>query len=990
MSEINLDDLNAETFQDLCGSIILEHFTPLAVPYGTPGKDGGIDAKHNGELIDYSTLFNSLHRVHHESGEDIYWVFQVKQIKREPELDRLKALKESFNLELFKWINDRCHEKGDTYPTCFILMTNVKLTPVPRKEIEEAGNGVFERFEIWDGAKIHGLVSISESLRRTFFPNKDDRIIERLDKLTKSFGSFESSTVTLTNTNGTTSVPSTSTAFLLSSDRPTIQGRYDFSLAVDRLVKYEIAFISQINTLAELFDLGEVESEETKDWERVEVLAEKKGILILKDNKEHLETVVQLIRMDNVKTFHWNRFVGEETEIDELIVSFKCHPDFVEELNKHKDSIFDIKEGENTAHEDVDSFLIQIQREILQAIDKRDYVVAGRLMSDFSRIRKNYFEKKESYPTAFYPNMRTFGGHAAFGWDFVTLWEKIYKDICDVIIGGNHPSDTIDSLLYIPFGQCNESILLKKPIQQFKANFSLVRRLFFILKESHNATYIEEYFKRFEYLCDDIHRSELKNMEDAEWALAVIKEVFDHLLSWVKNSLDGASEIEAHKTESFMHTITSMSFHGLLDGFDADSDWSVRFERQKEIHKILSRLKDEFYFAWGTYLWFKSRKSAEYNYNPIHDLIKRIKVEDLIDLYEKLKDKDSGWFGWWFNPESKGRVASWTSSIDHDIRDVLLAELLHRDFESEEILNLGLLESESSVKDFIKDLESTKSKLVGFKDADKKFKKTQREINLAMKKIEAKIQDRIAKTVDFSERKMRSIGESFTKKMKEHTLEGALYNVVEGIEEDKITHQVGTYSIHDKVWFIETDGHVSYAAQPFGNIWAENILKGREQLVVQYLKEKFDGVLEHVKLSDFLEELERDNERKCILVNHRTFPWTVANTHIRHEKTSEGANKTYVGNCRVIYSFKHVEVGKAIVLPLGCINWNIVGRLKSPEIKMIDADSDEGKKIKEKNPEMDIDQKVIINARELGFVNFSGPLRKIRFVEIIDVNGDEN
>jgi hypothetical protein len=171
-------------------------------------------------------------------------------------------------------------------------------------------------------------------------------------------------------------------------------------------------------------------------------------------------------------------------------------------------------------------------------------------------------------------------------------------------------------------------------------------------------------------------------------------------------------------------------------------------------------------------------------------------------------------------------------------------------------------------------------------------------------------------------------------------------------------------------------------------MWAENILRGREQLVIQYLLENYKGETEELTLSNFLTELEALDDGFCVLANHRTFPWHVASTHIRHEKSGEGPNKTYIGNCRILYNHKYIDKGKAIILPVAGMNWNVVNKLEVPEISLIEPDSEEGKRIQVKNPEMDISQKVLINSREIGFVDSNIPLEEVRFIEVTGL--DEN
>jgi len=466
----NLDDLNGDTFQQLCSAIVLDQFTPIATPYGAPGRDGGVDATHLGVRTDYSQIFDTPIKL---ESREIYWVFQAKHTKKDRETDRQKAIIKALEKEIFDWLETRWDER-EIFPTCFILITNVTVNVSTRNELNELGE-IFEYFEVWDGAKVSAFVSANEAIRRTFFQNKDDRCDEMLNTL-KTMGSIGVKKVGVVSSTSTKSTSS-----------------FDFVVAVEELIDYEILFTTQNNALAEVLNYGDKNWQENADWPLVKVVAKSQGIISLATHKNGLDQVVSQIKLKNMAVFSWSHFVGESIEKGNDIITFKVHPDYVKQVEKMVENIFVVSKGELVAHLQVDSYLLQLQKDILQAFDSRSYVVAERLLGDFYKARSSYLDKKKDHPTASYPNARSFGGRMVFGWDFLTVWETIYEDIVDIILQGKHTQQSVSTVLHMPFSLCTVVITLKGPYQLFHRNFGLVRRLLFILERKNDTGLIKDY-----------------------------------------------------------------------------------------------------------------------------------------------------------------------------------------------------------------------------------------------------------------------------------------------------------------------------------------------------------------------------------------------------------------------------------------------------------------------------------------------------------------
>lgn len=810
-SYFDLDELNGETFQELCAAIVLSEFTKLATPYGSAGRDGGIDARHFGELIDYPTLFDYPHKINSPGAYNIFWVFQAKHTRREGDGDRQSSVVRNLEDEIEKWLNARWKKTDGFIPTCFILMTNVRLTPSTRDELEDLGL-LFERFECWDEAKIAGFIALNEGIQRTFFPNKDDRCLEAIHEL-KSFVKVSHEIAEETGE----SVAKTKPHGASSS--------FDFVLAIDKLINYQVVFTSQNNALAELFDLEGSKSESTKEWPTVEIKAKATGLVALAENKTPLEKLVQHIKMKNVVVYIWRQFVGEHVNNGDSVITLKCAEEFKDEVEKISNLLFHVIEGDNRAHVEVDSYLIDLQEKLLKSLESKRYVEFERLLGDLYQTRTTYQERKKEHPNTFYPNARQVGARIAFGWDFISVWEKVYEDVLNIVFKGTHTDDIIERLLRMPFGFCESDALFKNGLEQFKSDFELVKSLFFILKSQGKEELLSSYFAEYEKLCSDISETEFRveSLEDGELFLSILTEVYNHLFVLLKFVLDGATFLKESDVERFMLKIVSANFEGMLSRTSVQIDtWDMVYTRQKEIHAKLSLMKDEFYFAWATYLWSKKRGNQDYKFDCIQSLVSNVTIESIVELYEKTKDKDSGWFDWWFRPESTRRIMAWSSSIDHDIRELLIGVFLTRDFTHQQLLGLELLESEASVNQFLEDVKKERDLIHGGSKGLRALSYVEGKIRSAEKVIKNRIEERISKSTQFSARKIRNIEDSFSERIERDSREGGLYLIQEDSTKSKRVLQTGIYSIMDKIWFLEDQGYVSYAADGYGTQWADS------------------------------------------------------------------------------------------------------------------------------------------------------------------------
>lgn len=969
----NLDDLNGDTFQQLCAAIVLDQFTALATPYGTPGKDGGIDSTHNGELTNYSDLFDTPIKVQSRHPYELFWVFQAKHTRYEREVDRQSSIIKSFKNEIFDWLENRWDQANPVIPSCFILMTNVKVKVATRKELKKLGL-LFEYFDIWDGAKIDAFVSANESIRRTFFSNKDDRCDEMLKQLTSM------------NKVGQLAFNSLQPAHSIQSTPDS----FDMVMAIDELINYEILFTTQNNALAEVLEYGNNKWEGILEWPEITFKASKNGIVNLSTQRSALEELVNLIKLKNVFVYVWSRFIGEVVRKDDSIISFRVHEEYVEQVNKLGESIFNIDDGELEAHKKVDAHLLKLQEDILSSLDSRAYQKAERYLGDFYSARSAYLEKKREHPNTSYPNARRLGDRYVFGWDFLTVWDKIYEDILDIVLKGTHTDQINQRILHMPFGFCSTDILLKNPAEHFRRSFSLVRQLLFVLKNKQKINYLADYLEDYERLCEEASDTEyrVETLKEANQFIQIITEIYHHILALLKRALDEESFIDISKLESFLLLLTSANFHRISDNSaESELSWSHRYEKQKEYHSKLINLREDFYFAWATYLWWKKRNKTDYDFASVSEIINKVEVKSLVSLYEKAKDKDTGWFEWWFRPEPKGRMVVYSSSIDHDIRELLISVLLTRPFEADDISDLQMLESTSSVKTLIDDVGELYEKMKSSTENLKPIEEVVAEISKAQVASNEKFNSKIEKEKKLSDMKMSEILETFQKRMAQSSLEGSLYEIKEGVNKDEVKRWAGTYTLMDKVWFLDNTGYTHYASDMYGTMWADAILNGRVQIITMYLTEVLKTDPEEINFKKFLKFVTGLKKDYCLIVNPRTLPWRLVNSHINY-KEFNSLEKTaqYLGNVEIIYEVKKLKKGQAILIPKRSINWNVVRKIDKPTVCLISPESKEGKLLVEKNPDLNLGLKVIVDARESGFVSASNP-ELIKFYEVmIDEN----
>ena len=970
-SIFNLDQLVPERFQELCCAILVNHFSPLILPHGRPGRDGGIDAELIGEAFtSYSEIINRPINSTASDGSKHTWIFQVKHIRQEGKKERQRAIIDAMKKEVEAW-----KKKRGCKPTHFFLLTNVNLKMSTKKLLKASGN-YFSYFECWGEEKITSFVNGNVALQNAFFPSFSKLIVEvtKLTAIQENQSFIEDTSKLKSKKTKSRSIKVTKASFLSS---------------IRKLVNYEISFLRTNDEFLGHLLYRQDKFKAPKNWIKIEVKSPKNGILILSEDQSALSSLINEVIQCNVGITFWERYLGEETQRGESITTLLCHPEKADLVRAATKKLFKVVQGENTAHLIVDEYLKELQSKILTDIKNNRITEAEEDLNELIAGRREYSRNKKQYPTAFYPNMRTLGIRPVFGWDFSNLWEDILTNIAEVAFSELHPKDLYHRLIRAPFHLCIEAIRNKLPEERFQAELAATHVILRVISDKKNEAHLKCFLDNLDDLTTAVGDIEhqIESKEDAEWAVAITRVVTRYIAELGKLALSKKIDLSFDSLLPFIYKSTSLQFQDLRYNTKKEfEDWQVRYDLQKFFEGQIYEIRCDFLFALATYSWFLERKKGSHDPSLALSLLKEIPAKLIIDLYQLKLDGKNDWFNWWFNPE--GKRTMWSSKVDHDIRESIQLAILNVPIIPQDLCSLQLLEVESSYKEFIGELEQLKETLsnIDHKPSND-FIQVKKILDAARNLILDILNDRIRQS-SFSEDKLKTIQDSFLKKIKHESPEGVLYLLEEGSVEE-VSYYIGTNLIHDKISFLENTGFMGYSVCGMGEQCADNILFGREQLLVEaisglvavemYELEELDVIINSLK--------ETGSVNTVLLTSPISIPWHYWNKYLEREHqypqqevSLQPGRVGRLGEIDVYYN-RHMKNGEFLLIPKASFVWRTIKRLLVPKIEVIDPYSGVGKKIAEQYKSMDLTLKCLVDAREEGIMRFQGDTKAIRFLQ---------
>lgn len=315
---------------------------------------------------------------------------------------------------------------------------------------------------------------------------------------------------------------------------------------------------------------------------------------------------------------------------------------------------------------------------------------------------------------------------------------------------------------------------------------------------------MDYFLDMLEELAQEVHDLDLrlKTVNDGEWAFNISKEVASYIANLGYLALSGKAALPFDKLSYLLELTTSLHFMEILSG-DSDLDWQQKYDVQKELDRKLSLVKKGYIFAWATYSWHQERNSPKQDPSFAISLLNRLQINEVISFYSRNTAVDTGWIDSWFRPE--GKRASWSWSVDHDVRDSLQLAILTLPLKKEDLKELDMFQVKSSYDTFLKEIVELHGRLTakGVKVTD--LGAVTNTLNEGLRYHEEKLKDLIRNQKTFSVRKIEEVTNSFQKSITEHSQEGSLYSVEETLSNEGIkpSHYVGQYFVSDKVWYLE-------------------------------------------------------------------------------------------------------------------------------------------------------------------------------------------
>ena len=957
----DLDTLGSGTkFEQLCNALLTHYFGPAIVPYGAQGPDGGIDALLDGlpqRSGPPSLIGGSAPKT---SG---LWVFQAKyhQAGTSP-----KTALTDLNAEWSGW------KSRKSRPSYFLFMTNLVLTPALHQAFRKKAKTPtpFKFFDYWDGAKIQALVEGNQSIRAAYFPNCEDHVLD----LKKTF-------IAVATTGSKEKKRSKKKLKITKS--PVRKTKKAYVSSVEDLAKFESDFARANEEIVSRF---KVATEETpKSWQKVDILAPKTGILKLADTGTDI--LLKLISASDVQSVlvkQWHKYLGEEVEKGEAILTLLFDPNDKELIELSQKSLFVVVPEAIDQNKKIDEEVKRIAKIAIASIRESDAFKAEAALRDLFKLRSQYITARSKYGVGFFPNSRRLG-NITFGWSFLSIWDRAFERICDILLKQDQPDSLYRLIGNIPETLAEAAIDNRLPPEEVMSELSALTPLLYKAEKRKVDGLPEILYEGlenvFQHFYDLNHR--LKGVEDAEWALSVADQLAGFGAEIGRASLKKDLKIDFGFSLRLIGLATSLYYAGTTSSAEVGPGWVSNYEKLQDLDRQSSLIQSEMFFALGTFAWFLCRNGRTDVADIAIAQLSGLPVKRVAELFAGRRGSLRRWYSWWFNPE--GKRAVWSSRVDHDIRESLLVRLAIGPVSTEDLEGLSLLESQSSTDEFLKDLEiqyvlirklSPSTKLIP-------LAKIQAVVRLARKAAEKRVLDRIRGDQKFSSEKLSEIEESFRKTLREHDPSSRLYKVEINTDSNfKPEHYVGSYSIENKDWFLEDQGHVSHSVSGMGSGWAESIVYGRASLLVEKLKAniKFKEVAV-AELAALLREIQQKFDENFVMIAHPlSIPWQLQTEFLRYKPQLAPGEMDFAPGQRSrigkidLFSARKLVKGQFAIFPKSTFTWLTTAIRHQPIISFIDPASAVGKQILERNPKMDLSLKVLVDAKEPGTMAFDQKL----------------
>ncbi len=943
----DLDELTALRFQDLCNALLLKHFSQLIDSMVRPGRDGQCDGKSEMLPVHYADLFKEPLAYRAPNGQETLWVFQCKHTQAEDEKSRQNAVLQALQDEIKKW------EKKIKRPTHYILLTNVNLRNSNREKIIDKGRKFFGHFDLWHEPKISGFISDNSAFQKAYFPNR----LSNLDIATLALAMERAEKVI-------------EKADRQASDDgidPLKLNEYDTKASVQALVDYEIRFYKANQSFSQALQLSETYRKCPNEWTAYSYIAKSDGILTLSENIEGIKWLNSLIARNEVKVEEWSRFLGEEVTRGDIVMVLKCNPDALSQLSVCLDAIFNIISSATPAYVQVDRYLRDIESKILRDLRESKIQDVQDGLRQLYRMRQSYAAAKAEYSSAFYPNARTLAGKPMVGWDFLNLWGNVFRNIYDVALGEKMPDAIYELLWSIPFVACGDAIRQRRSREALKLDLEVLKVPLGAVVKEKNSDFLTMFLDKLENLAQELSDTDV-NIElpsQAEWAIAIASELTRYIadLGWLSLS-QKIPQLPLDQLERFLGLATSLSFDSLLhkSGSALKDSYLIR----KESQNALGMLKREYIFAWATFSWSRERELGSYDPAIAIRLLRQLKMSDVVTFYSSNKFARSGWITEWFIPY--GKRIDWSLAIDHDVREALQLAALILPIEVKDFSGLIELADRSWSKTFLEEMQKLSTQLTS-RGLEIDYPQRLTVLEEAISWQESHLKALLAKQ-PLCERRVDEVREEFKERLLPKSKEGVLYSIANiGSRPDlKPTHAVGPYFLENKSYFVDQLGSVSYLNNGIGDNCANLLNVQREQLLVESAKKS--AVMKEYdlsKLEGMLKEIsELYKSDYYIIVSQSMLPQFMDSPQFHPRKAGE--NRQFygtIGALRVVSSGE-LQHGEILIVPhLGFV-WYADKKVTDLNIALIDKNSALGKRIVEANPDISLEESVLLDGRERG------------------------
>ncbi len=228
---------------------------------------------------------------------------------------------------------------------------------------------------------------------------------------------------------------------------------------------------------------------------------------------------------------------------------------------------------------------------------------------------------------------------------------------------------------------------------------------------------------------------------------------------------------------------------------------------------------------------------------------------------------------------------------------------------------------------------------------------------------------------------VEEINNEFQEEMVLEGREGILYDIRDINSQTGLiaSHTIGPYFIDDKKYYIDKTGSITYVHSNLGSEFAKHLNSQREKLFIECVRKlAVSAAYNLAQLEEVLGKICELSDDSHLLIVSPGILTQIYDSKLFQQRRDADDKSVWgrIGNLDVLF-LTILEHGEIYVVPRVGFAWCIEWQTTKLDVELINKDSELAQQLLEKSPDLELEQKVLVDGREKGIMvsTTSSPLR---------------